>query len=189
MSQLQTVEGRSQRPAPAQATSDSGRPPGSDEFRQFMSNWPTGVSIVTSRHERVPVGCTVNAMMSVSLSPPLLVISLGRNSGTLTAIRRSGVFALNVLCADQRELCGRFARGDQTERFRGVPVQYHAGLPVLSDALAVTLCSVRDTADCGDHVLVVGMPVWQRARADVGPPLVFHKHHLLGLPGTGTDEG
>ncbi|WP_433392193.1 flavin reductase family protein [Micromonospora sp. KLBMP9576] len=187
MVQLQAVEGRPDQPPPARNAPELGTPPGAEEFRQFMSNWPTGVSVVTSRHGRTPVGCTVNAMMSVSLSPPLLVISLGRDSGTLAAIRSTGAFALNVLCTDQRELCRRFARGAQSERFRGVPVQYHRGLPVLSDALAATLCTVRETADCGDHVLVVGMPGWQRSRPDIGPPLVFHRHHLLGLadPGEG----
>lgn len=189
MSQLRTVEGRSTRPTSAQTACDPGVPPDADEFRQFMSNWPTGVSVVTSRHGGVPVGCTVNAIMSVSLSPPLLAVSLCRTSGTLSTIQQSGAFALNVLCADQRDLCGRFANGDQSERFQGVPVRHHRGMPVLTDALATALCAIHDTVDCGDHVLVVGMPVWQHIRPDVGPPLIFHDHHLLGLPDTGTSEG
>ena len=191
MSQTHIVDGRiDHRPGVSGDTEPmTGPPPDPDEFREFMSHWPTGVSVVTSRLGNRPAGCTVNAVMSVSLSPPLLVISLGHDSGTLAAIERTGAFAINVLSADQRDLCGRFARGEQSDRFRGVPVQYLRDVPVLCDSLATAICTVRGATRCGDHVLVVGMPVWQNARPKAGPPLVFHDHHLLGLPTTDAGEG
>src|SRR5574342_176081 len=90
-----------------------------DRFRRFMTHWPTAVSVVTAQADQAPVGCTVNALMSVSIAPPLLVVSLAVGGGTLDAIVRSRVFAINLLSWDQRELCERFSRRPREERFRG----------------------------------------------------------------------
>ena len=151
------------------------------DFRQFMSHWPTGVTVVTTRDGDAPVGCTVNAMMSVSLSPPLLVVSLAAASHTLAAVRRTGSFALNVLCAAQLELCRRFAGGPHRDRFTGVSYRYHLRLPVLADVVAAMVCTVVEARPCGDHVLVVGAPVWHTAR-EGGVPLIFHHRSYHSLP-------
>ena len=67
------------------------------DFRAFMRTWPTGVAVVTSTAGPEPVGCTVNTFTSVSLCPPLLLISLARHSGTLAAITRRESFGVNVI--------------------------------------------------------------------------------------------
>ncbi|HEX6873105.1 MAG TPA: flavin reductase family protein, partial [Micromonosporaceae bacterium] len=160
-------------------TAVAGGPDG-DEFRRFMSHWPTGVTVVTSLDQQTPVGCTANAVMSASLTPPLLVVALAQESTTLRAIRDTGAFGVNVLGAHQRQLCHRFAHGGQDERFRDLPYRIHQRLPLLYGVLAATGCAVRDTARCGDHVLVVGAPQWLTVEADA-PPLVFHRHGYHAL--------
>jgi flavin reductase (DIM6/NTAB) family NADH-FMN oxidoreductase RutF len=174
-------------PAEPQAAPDDGPDlrccaPDADEFRRFMSLWPTGVAVVTTTDRNTPAGCTVNAVMSVSLAPPLLLVALTTGSATLAAIRRTGTFALNLLAQHQGELCRRFAAGSQPDRFRGLACQWHGRLPLLPDVVAVAICTVDRTVPCGDHVLVIGAPVWQ---ADGGrePPLVFHRRRYLGLAG------
>lgn len=147
---------------------------GADEFRDLMSHWPTGVTVVTSWDGDKPVGCTVNAMMSVSLDPPLLVVALATGSRTLEAIRRTGTLGLNVLSADQRDLCQRFACGSQHERFRHLHFGDEQEVPLLRGTAAAAVCTVRETPDCGDHVLIVAEPVWHTERED-GSPLVFHR--------------
>jgi flavin reductase (DIM6/NTAB) family NADH-FMN oxidoreductase RutF len=144
-----------------------------EAFRGFMTNWPTGVSVVTASLDGVPAGCTVSAVMSLSLAPPLLIVSLAAGSGTLGVIRRAGGFAVNILSWDQRELCDRFARGPQHERFQSVELSLHAGVPVLTNAAASAVCRVAQTVPCADHVLVVGAPIWN-SRAGARRPLVLH---------------
>jgi flavin reductase (DIM6/NTAB) family NADH-FMN oxidoreductase RutF len=139
--------------------------------------------VVTTLDGEVPVGCTVNAMMSVSLAPPLLVVALAEASSTLQAIRRTGAFGLNVLAADQAQLCRRFARGNQDDRFLGLRYRSQRRLPVLRDVVAASVCAVQDTTACGDHVLVVGAPVWFTPEEPDGSPLVFHGREFHGLSG------
>jgi flavin reductase (DIM6/NTAB) family NADH-FMN oxidoreductase RutF len=158
-------------PAPAGAIST---PCDSTEFRSLMSRWPTGVSVVTTADGDSPVGCTVNAMMSVSLTPALLVVALGSRSRTLDAIRRSGRFALNFLTADQQQLCGRFAGAGPRDRFDGVPHRWHDGVPLLDEVATATVCQVHDVIECGDHMLVVGAPLWH-STGEHDEPLVFYQ--------------
>ncbi|GAB3887374.1 hypothetical protein GCM10029964_053250 [Kibdelosporangium lantanae] len=157
---------------------------GPEAFRHFMSQWPTPVTVVTTADGGTPLGCTVNAMMSVSLSPPLLVVALTSCSGTLRAVRRRGMFALNVLTAEQRPLCRQFATGEQKDRFRAVDYQWRHGMPLLDEVVAATVCQVEDTLECGDHVLIIGAPRWH-ATGDHDAPLVFYRKGYRDLVDTG----
>jgi flavin reductase (DIM6/NTAB) family NADH-FMN oxidoreductase RutF len=172
---------------PAPAVDASGRCSGT-AFRAFMSRWPTGVSVVTTADGDHPVGCTVNAMMSVSLEPALLVVALASASRTLEAIRASGRFALNFLTADQQHLCRRFATPGPGDRFRGVPHHWRHGVPVLDAVGATTVCRVHDTMECGDHMLVVGSPLWQ-STAERENPLVFYQRAYHDLARVDRDAG
>jgi 3-hydroxy-9,10-secoandrosta-1,3,5(10)-triene-9,17-dione monooxygenase reductase component len=151
-----------------------------EEFRRLMSHWPTGVTVVTARDADSPAGCTVSAVMCVSLAPPLLAVSLAASSKTLDVIRRTGAFGLNVLGSHQRELCQRFSKNSQRDRFRGLSYRYQDRMPLLSGVVAAIVCAVCDSVAFGDHVLVVGTPVWQTARHD-GSPLVRHRHGYRSL--------
>jgi flavin reductase (DIM6/NTAB) family NADH-FMN oxidoreductase RutF len=151
-----------------------------DGFRSFMSHWPTGVTVITSYADRQPVGCTVNAMMSVSLTPPLLVVALSYGSRTLDAIGDAGAFGLHVLGAGQQDICRQFAHGTPQERFRGVGYDERHHVPVLRDVFASTVCRVHDTISCGDHLLVVGEPVWHTTGGDESP-LLFHRRGYHGV--------
>jgi len=149
-------------------------------FRTFMSQWPTGVTIVTTAERRTPVGCTVNAMMSVSLSPRLLVIALVTGSRTLNAIQGGHRFALNLLRAGHRQLCHRFATRGLADRFDGVGYHWHRGVPLIDDVATAVVCDVDRLIECGDHTLVVGEPVWQSMSTE-DDPLVFYHSGLRGL--------
>ena len=139
------------------------------EFRDFMRHWPTGVAIVTTAGPNGPVGCTVNALMSLSVEPPLLVVSLGEESRTLQAIRRTDVFGASILAAAQRELSERFANCAREERFTGVELRVEHGVPLLAGAAAQMVCAVQQLEQVADHILVVGAPVWQSVDPDRAP--------------------
>src|SRR5919199_1379570 len=106
------------------------------EFRDFMRHWPTGVAIVTTAGPSGPVGCTVNALMSLSVEPPLLVVSLGEESRTLQAIRRTDLFGISILAAAQRELSERFANCAREQRFTDLELRVEYGVPLLAGAAA-----------------------------------------------------
>lgn len=146
-------------------------------FRDFMRHWPTGVAIVTTTGERGPVGCTVNALMSLSVEPPLLLVSLCEHSRTLEAIRRTDRFGASVLGSNQGELSHRFAHRPPEERFRGLSLDMRHGVPLIAGAAAQAVCAVWDTSPCADHVLVVGAPIWQSVDPDRGPLLLHRGSH------------
>ncbi|MGI5499291.1 flavin reductase family protein [Lentzea sp. CA-135723] len=150
------------------------------EFRDFMTQWPTGVTVITTGDGATPVGCTVNAMISLSVKPPTLLVSLATCSGTLDAIRRSRLFGVSVLCSRQADLCGRFATGAQADRFQDVPTHVVRGVPVLAEAAAAMVCDLRDELVYGDHVLLVGMPLWHETDP-ASPPLVLHQRAFRAL--------
>lgn len=150
-----------------------------EDLRAFMRTWPTGIAVVTSTAGTNPVGCTVNSFTSVSLHPPLLMISLAQRSSTLAAIRQRESFAVNVLGYAHRRLATRFATpGD--DRFAGVPWSERLGVPLLDAATAAAVCEVRQIVEVADHVLVIGSPCWCAHRGE-GDPLVFFDsaHHRL----------
>src|SRR4051794_23219207 len=92
-----------------------------DQLRLAMGQFATGVTVVTSRDRAgAPVGTTANAVTSVSLDPPLVLVCLDRTSLTLRALRGHRAFAVNVLAEEQRELCAAFARRGSDGAWAGV---------------------------------------------------------------------
>jgi flavin reductase (DIM6/NTAB) family NADH-FMN oxidoreductase RutF len=140
-------------------------------FRSFMRNWATGVTVVTSSFGQHPIGCTVNAFTSVSLHPPLVLISLAEQSRTLAAIMTRDAFGINLLAWRQRHLAQQFAAASD-DRFTEVPYRLECGVPVLEGAMAAAVCEVERAIVAADHVLVLGRPQWFDC-ADSPDPVIF----------------
>ncbi|GAA2713848.1 flavin reductase family protein [Micromonospora olivasterospora] len=151
-------------------------------LREFMRNWATGVAVVTSHVDGRPVGCTVNAFTSVSLRPPLLLVSLGRASRTLAAVTAEGAFAVNLLDRRQCQLADQFA-APIPNRFAGVPHRIRDGLPLLDGAMAVAVCTVTQVIGVADHALVLGAPYWCQARPGAEPAVFFGGGYRAVSPG------
>jgi flavin reductase (DIM6/NTAB) family NADH-FMN oxidoreductase RutF len=129
------------------------------DFRTTMARFATGVTVVTTKLDHACFGLTVNAFCSVSLNPPLILVSLDLGSQTYASICRSGVFAVNVLTQEQEPLALRFARKDlQSKTFDDIAI--HAGeatgAPLFTEALARIECRVASEYPGGDHALVLG---------------------------------
>jgi 3-hydroxy-9,10-secoandrosta-1,3,5(10)-triene-9,17-dione monooxygenase reductase component len=142
-----------------------------DALRRFMRGWPTGLAVVTASADGRPAGCAVNAFVSVSLHPPLLLISLSEHSRTLSAITGLGFFGVNVLAGHQRALAMSFSAASD-DRFGDVPYRWEHGVPVLSEATAAVVCEVDRVVAAADHMLVFGRPLWC-ACGGAASPLVF----------------
>lgn len=148
-----------------------------DAFRQAISRLPTGVSVVTTTG---PVGCTANAVMSLSVNPPSVLLSLSTTSRTLTHIRAEGRFAVNVLPWTDRRLVAQFATGTPAERFADVPWHRVDGVPVLTRASVTVICAVRETVPLLDHTLVAGTAEWTRADDTPATVLFGNQQYAVG---------
>ncbi|HLM70118.1 MAG TPA: flavin reductase family protein [Thermoplasmata archaeon] len=156
------------------------------DFRTFMGRWPTGVSVVTARDGPVDAGLTVNAFLSVSLTPPSVLVSLTLDADTTPVIERTGLFAVNFLAADQRPVSERFARPTPpVEKFAGLAIHRgRTGVALLDGTLGAVECRTVSRAPAFDHVLFVGEVVHQEIGRDA-PPLVFFRSTYTGLEGSG----
>ncbi|MEE1927861.1 flavin reductase family protein [Streptomyces sp. TRM 70351] len=144
-------------------------------FRAAMAHMPTFVTVVSTQTGEGPTGCTANAVLSLSLEPPSLVVSLASSSRTVHRIRHGGGFSVSLLSWEQRDLTQRFARGRPDERFAGVPHTYQEGQPVLSDAAAGFVCRVESCQEMWDHTLVVGQVLHSTHHRE-RVPVVYHGH-------------
>ena len=127
------------------------------EFRDALGLFPTGIAIVTTVDAAgVPAGVTVNSFTSVSLEPPLILVSLARTSRSLEVFNRASHFAVTLLREDQRQASSAFA-STTADRFR--LVRHRAGIggcPVVEPHLVAFECETHARHDGGDHVLVLG---------------------------------
>ncbi|RSN54424.1 flavin oxidoreductase [Amycolatopsis sp. WAC 04182] len=149
-------------------------------FRSMMAQWPTGVTVVTTTGPDGPAGCTVNALMSLSDSPPLIVLALCAGSATLGHLRRAGKFAITVLSSGQGGLCSDFSALPAAQRFHRTEIREVDGLPVPDGGVAALTCDVADEIPYADHVLVVGAPRWSEIRDELSPLLV-HRRELKAV--------
>lgn len=158
--------------APTSATSTA--LDGQLEFRAALGMFATGVTIVTARaSDGTLVGLTANSFNSVSLSPRLVLWSLGQKAGSMPVFSRGSHYAINILAADQKELAQRFATRD-IDRFAGVAWREGAGgAPVLDGVAAVFECANRSQYEEGDHVIFVG-EVESCSRREGAQPLIYH---------------
>lgn len=145
------------------------------EFRQAMGQFCTGVVIVTGVTDGEPVGFTAQSFVSLSLEPPLVGISPARSSQSWPRVRASGHFGINILGADQKALCGSFARSG-TDKFSGLGWKASpAGSPILDGVLSFIDCKLEAEHDAGDHTIVIGRVVGLKTFPSEKAPLLFYR--------------
>jgi flavin reductase len=150
-----------------------------DSLRSVMSHLPTGVTVVTSGREEKVEGMTANAVISVSLDPPLFLVSVHKDARLNPRIREEGYFAVNILADDQEGLSRLFA---SPERSSGLPALHSlgggygsTGAPLAAGALGVIECELAEIYAGGDHDLFLGRVVEVRLGDTRKGPLVFHE--------------
>lgn len=162
------------------------------DMKAVLSSFCTGVAVITARGtDGRPVGMAVQSFSSVSLDPPLVCFCPARTSSTWPRIQAAGAFAVNILAADQQELCRRFAvtGGD---KFAGVPWRAGGnGAPLLEGVLATVECDLEAVLDGGDHAIALGRVTALTAHREGAPLLYFRRTYgrLPGLPGAGSGAG
>ncbi|MCY0387666.1 flavin reductase family protein [Robbsia sp. Bb-Pol-6] len=154
-------------------------------FRQTLAQFATGVTVITTRATNGELlGITASSFNSVSLAPPLILWSLARTASSMPVFRDNAHYVVNVLAAEQVDLCRHFATV-KTERFAGIAHRVGTrGLPILDGALAWFECHNRSRYDEGDHTIFVGEVERCGMQPDpaTGRPLVFQdgRFHTTG---------
>jgi 3-hydroxy-9,10-secoandrosta-1,3,5(10)-triene-9,17-dione monooxygenase reductase component len=155
------------------------------ELREAMGHFATGVTVITSIDSAgAPVGTTANAVTSLSLEPPLMLVCFELRSATLAAIRGHGAFAVNVLGHRQRQLSNNFARRglsavwDEVTHHRGP-----TGSPRIADVIAVIECTVEHSLPGGDHEIIVGRVQHVETNGESATPLLFWRGQYTSIEG------
>lgn len=127
------------------------------DLRRAFGNFATGVTIVTTvDSEGNPCGFTANSFSSVSIDPPLLLVSIARTAHGCDIFTSSRGYAVNILAQDQRELSNRFARAG-TDKFADLDWRGEVtGAPILDNVVAWFDCEHFEQVDAGDHIILVG---------------------------------
>jgi flavin reductase (DIM6/NTAB) family NADH-FMN oxidoreductase RutF len=150
-------------------------------FRAALSQFATGVTIITTRDQDGSFfGLTASSFNSVSLTPPLVLWSLGQKSRSRPLFAENSHYVINVLAADQAELAERFA-SRLDDRFSGVDFSLSQnGLPILGGVSAWFECHNRSRHPEGDHVIFVGEV--ERCSFERKPALLFHDGRFKASP-------
>ncbi|MFC3229883.1 flavin reductase family protein [Marinibaculum pumilum] len=139
-------------------------------LRAAFGGFATGVTVITTTTEDGDHGMTANAFMSVSLSPPLISVSLSRDCRMLGHVRQAGRYVVNVLRHDMEALAWHFAgRSDPSLRD---PIARSDGHPVIAGAVARFFADLETEVPAGDHVILIGR-VTGLSRDPAAEPLLF----------------
>jgi flavin reductase (DIM6/NTAB) family NADH-FMN oxidoreductase RutF len=125
-----------------------------------MRRWASGVTVVTVRHEARVRAILVTSFLSVSVNPPMVLVSIRREGDTHRLLEAGRVFAVNVLHEGQEELARQLGySGEETVRSMQT-IPYHSavtGAPILDECLAYLDCRVVDSHEATDHTLYIGL--------------------------------
>lgn len=123
-----------------------------------MRRFPAGVAVLTVEVDGERVGLTVGSVVSLSLEPPLVGVSVSSQAAIHELLRDAGAFGLSLLAGDQEAIAQHFARGvPPFAHWHGIPVREGTlGAPLVEGALGWLECRVRGEHQAGDHTLFVG---------------------------------
>jgi flavin reductase (DIM6/NTAB) family NADH-FMN oxidoreductase RutF len=149
------------------------RPTDDLAYRRLARAWAASVTVVTVRRDDARVaedrpprdGFTATAFLTVSIDPPIVLVSASNATSAFAMLQDSAHFAVNLLAVSQREVADAFARpyADRSA----------VCVPILTDALGAFSARVRQVVAAGDHTLVLGDVTALHIGADT-TPLVYH---------------
>ena len=153
-------------------------------FKDVLSSFASGVTVVTTMFEARPYGLTVSAFSSVSARPPRVLVCLGNDTDTKPLLERAGSFTVHFLGREQSGLALRFAKllPDAGDPF--VELAYGlapSGSPLLAECTAWLDCRVESAVIAGDHTIFVGAVEAAARRSDAEEPLLYYRRAFRKL--------
>lgn len=145
-----------------------------DSLKEVMRGFPQGVTVVTTKAEGRLWGVTVSSFTTVSLEPPLILVSLMKEVPSSRVVASAGGFTVNFLADDQESVSDRFSgRMPLGDRFEGLRYRFaRKGYPVIEGATGYLHCKKWRKYGGGDHILILGKVV-EAKRLNHKPPLVY----------------
>lgn len=156
--------------------------PTSTHYRETVANFPSGVTVVTTRDGGEDFGLTVSAFTSLSLDPPMVLVSIDRKSKSHQHLVEGAPIGISVLAAGHTDVAVQFARHID-DRFAGINIvrRGEQGIPFVGDAAAWFLGDVRDRYVGGDHIIIT-VAVRECGWHDGGRPLLYRGGRLHNWP-------
>ena len=158
-------------------------PPG-ELLRRAMRRWVTGVCVVTTVHAGIAHGMTVNSYGSISLDPPLVTVTMGNDTRTLTMVRESGIFAVTILTYEQQHLAELFAGRipEEGDRLAGLDTfTMLTGAPVLTGGAAFIDCRVVFEYPMPTSTLLIAEALTAETSPVESPLLIYFNRTFSGL--------
>lgn len=149
------------------------KPLTSEEFRDVIGHFASGVTVITTGHDGKLLGTTASAFTSLSVEPPMVLVCMNKTSETGKAIHSDGKFGVNILGEGHPDLAIRFA-GKGDDKFAGVEYTLgENGEPLLTDALAALECAVVEETTGGTHLVFLAEVT--RGATRPGAPLAYFR--------------
>jgi flavin reductase (DIM6/NTAB) family NADH-FMN oxidoreductase RutF len=154
-----------------------------EKFKEALRQFASGVTVVTAEHEGERYGITVSAFTSISVQPPIVMVSINNASPLSRIILDSEHFAVHILSSDQEAISALFAASvSGNEKYGELSVELGvSGAPLFKGALAILDCVLDQTLEVGTHTLMFGRVVHASAEADSGSPLIYYHRRYWTL--------
>jgi flavin reductase (DIM6/NTAB) family NADH-FMN oxidoreductase RutF len=151
-----------------------------DEFRQALSRFASGVTVVTCKGLDGQLrGITVSAFSSLSLDPPMVLICIDKRASIHEHLAEGRFFAVNFLAQDQEHISRRFA-SKEPDKFNGIQCKTgQCGAPLIEGALGFVECRIEHAYPGGDHTIFVGQV--EASGASDGQPILYYSGNYSRL--------
>jgi flavin reductase (DIM6/NTAB) family NADH-FMN oxidoreductase RutF len=156
----------------------------SEQLRNAMRFWATGITVVTAAYEGMRHGMTVSSFTSVSLEPAQVLVSLQQNTRTHDLIMRSRAFGINILNDNQKEISDKFAGriADEENRLSQVETfKIRSNIPFIKGGMAHLECKVVTTIGSGTHTIFIGEVLEVVTSEQPAEPLIYYNRKYRTL--------
>lgn len=155
----------------------------SEALRKTMRQWTTGVCVVCGKNDTLRHGMTVNSFTSVSLEPPLIIVTLANNTRTCNLVNETDRFSVSILRHNQKAIADRFSgkTSETVDRFTGIDTRdLPGGMPAIVDALAVLETKVVKKVKLENSTIFISEVTYSDNPVQ-GRPLVYHNREYYSL--------
>jgi flavin reductase (DIM6/NTAB) family NADH-FMN oxidoreductase RutF len=152
---------------------------GADQ-RALFRRWPAGVSVVVAEVDGRRHGLTVSSLVSLSLEPPLVGISVALQASLHELLRDAGEWAASLLAGDQEHLAQHFARSvPPMVLWNGIDLR-EDDQRLLTGAAGWLTARTVEQMRTGDHTFFVGEILSiEEGNAATSLSYVHHGYHAL----------
>lgn len=152
-----------------------------ESFRKAMRRHLGGVAIITTRDQGIDFGIVITAVISLSMDPPSILVSVNKDASVTKPIFDRGEFCVNILSEDQEAFCREFAKSKFEDRFAS-PLwrRSEAGIPYLPQSQANLFCTLASNMEFGTHKLIAGAIIDAIVRDDVAPLAYVDGQYVAG---------